>query len=89
MARMIPETPSAYDRARVIERPDGFYWQEKDTDLTYGPFASLWDAMEDMEGAETGSDAGERLEVEEAHLEAAHFLEDGQGDDGRIDFDRL
>ena len=26
MTQIIPETSADFDKARVIERPDGFYW---------------------------------------------------------------
>jgi hypothetical protein len=88
---MIPETPPDFDRARVIERPDGFYWQDKDTDQTYGPFASLWEAMEDMKClADPDADVENALELRDADLGIARSDEDGFGDgEGLIDFDRL
>ena len=33
---------------RVIERPDGFYWESKQKGETYGPFATLAEAEADM-----------------------------------------
>jgi hypothetical protein len=89
MAMMIPETPPDYDRARVIERPDGFYWQDKDTDRTYGPFASLWEAMEDMK-YNADPDLEEGPEVSAADIGVGFADDDGFGDgEGPIDFDRL
>ena len=41
MPKVIPETPPDYDRTRILERPDGFYWQATDGGREYGPFASL------------------------------------------------
>ena len=49
MPKTVPATPPGYDRARVIERPDGFYWQDKDSGEEYGPFPTLLEAAEDME----------------------------------------
>jgi len=49
MKSAIPETPAKYDHTRVIERPDGCYWIDADTGEEYGPFASLLEAMQDME----------------------------------------
>lgn len=40
-----------YESSRIIERPDGFYWRDDD-DLEYGPFATLLEAMQDMEVSE-------------------------------------
>lgn len=90
MATMIPETPPDFDRARVIERPDGFYWQDKDTDRTYGPFASLWEAMEDMKyTTDPGAGAEDEL-APDAKIGIEFIDDDGFGDgEGPIDFDRL
>ncbi|GAB4169580.1 MAG: hypothetical protein Fur0039_08500 [Rhodocyclaceae bacterium] len=49
MKTVIPETPPDYDRNRIVERPDGFYWQALDGAREYGPFATLLEAVEDME----------------------------------------
>lgn len=62
----IPQTPPDYDKTRVIERPDGFYWQDKLTDEVYGPFATLVDAVQDMQALDDTS--GESLEEAEAEL---------------------
>ncbi len=91
MAKMIPETAPDYDRTRVIERPDGFYWQDKDTDRIYGPFPSLWEAMEDMKFTQDpDADGEDGLEVPDADIGIALADDDGFGDgEGPIDFDRL
>ena len=49
MPKVIPETPPEYDRTRIVERPDGYYWQDKDGGREYGPFATLLEAVQDME----------------------------------------
>ncbi|MGH8721903.1 MAG: hypothetical protein ACREU4_07960, partial [Burkholderiales bacterium] len=49
MPKVIPETPPDYDRTRVIERPDGVYWQDKESGREYGPFTTLLEAVQDME----------------------------------------
>ena len=55
----LPQTPPDYDRARVTERPDGFYWQEKLTDELYCPFPTLLEEMQDMQGQDaTGYEEG-------------------------------
>ena len=47
---------------RVIERPDGFYWESKIKGETYGPFKTLAEAEADMLTA--GAAAAEDLEAE-------------------------
>ena len=52
--RLIPETYPDYDKTRVIDRPDGFYWRARGGNQEYGPFASLLEAAADMSA--TGDD---------------------------------
>ena len=47
---------------RVIERPDGFYWESKKKGETYGPFPTLAEAEADM--LTGGAAAAEDLEAE-------------------------
>lgn len=54
--------------ARVIERPDGFYWMDDVSGKEYGPFTTLLEAMQDMQ--DTGdSDFGEGMPLDEAEEE--------------------
>ena len=46
---------------RVIERPDGFYWESKQKGEAYGPFKTLAEAEADMLA---GGGAAEDLEAE-------------------------
>ena len=72
----IPQTPPDYDRMRVIERPDGFYWQNKLTDELFGPFATLLEAVQDMQEREdTGYGEGETLEEAEAEIGIAEWTD--------------
>jgi len=48
MSQPIPETTPDFDRTRITERPDGFYWQAKDDGREYGPFATLLQAVQSM-----------------------------------------
>lgn len=69
MTSNIPETPSEYDRARIIERPDGFFWQDKETDRMFGPFPTLREAVQDMEyNADSDYEPGESLAEVESEL---------------------
>lgn len=49
MTHLIPETSPDFEQTRVIERPDGFYWQSKSDGREYGPFATFLDAGQDMQ----------------------------------------
>jgi hypothetical protein len=69
MTQMIPETPPDFDRTRIVERPDGIYWQSKDDDREYGPFATFAEAVADMQAQEdTSYEPGESLEEAEAEI---------------------
>lgn len=69
MAVKIPETQPGYDKTRIIERPDGFFWQDKETDKMFGPFPTLLDAVNDMEyNADSDYEPGESLEEAEDEI---------------------
>lgn len=76
MTTRIPETPPDYDRTRIIERPDGFYWHSKADEREYGPFASLLEAVVDMQAAaETGYEPGETLAEAEDEIGIADWID--------------
>jgi hypothetical protein len=62
-----PETPPDYDASRIIERPDGFYWQDRTSGKEYGPFATLLEAEQDMnyEAADDVIESEDLLEAED------------------------
>lgn len=77
----IPQTPPDYDRTRVIERPDGFYWQDKLSNEEYGPFPTLLEAVQDMQEREdTGYEEGESLEEAEAEIGIAGWTDPQTGE---------
>jgi hypothetical protein len=77
---IIPETPANYDETRIIERPDGFFWQDKETGETYGPFATLLEAVQDMQyNEETDFEPGETLEEAEAELGISDWIDPETG----------
>ncbi len=76
----IAQTPPGYEQARVIERPDGFYWQDKQTDELSGPFPTLLDAMQDIQDhTDTGYEEGESLEEAEAEIGIANWTDPETG----------
>lgn len=62
MSQPIPTTPADFDTTRVIERPDGFYWQSIEGGREHGPFASLVEATTDMQAFDE-EDEGEQFEA--------------------------
>lgn len=79
MPQVIPETAPDYDRTRIVERPDGVYWQSKDGGREYGPFATLLDAVQDMEAGESASEPGETLEEAEDEIGISDYLDPDTG----------
>lgn len=76
MTQKIPETPPDYDRTRIVERPDGVYWQDKESGREYGPFATLLDAVQDMElGGDRNLEPGETLAEAENEIGISDFID--------------
>jgi hypothetical protein len=77
----IAPTPSENDQTQVIERPDGFYWQDKLSEKLYGPFPTRLEAMQDMEGQnDNGYEEGESVEDAEAEIGIADWTDPETGD---------
>ena len=76
----IPQTSPDYDHTRVIERPDGFYWQDKQTGELYGTFATLLEAVQDMQERDgDGYEEGETLEEAESEIGMADWIDPETG----------
>lgn len=81
MTQVIPQTPPDYDRTRIIERPDGFYWQSKDGGREYGPFATLLEAVQDMSGYEDSApEPGETPQEAEDEIGIADWIDPETGE---------
>lgn len=90
MTHIIPETPPNYDKTRIIERPDGFYWQSKVDGREFGPFVSLIEAVQDMQyKAEDGSDSSVTVEEAEADLGIAEWIDPETGEPAEESVPRL
>lgn len=77
---IIPVSPSDSVKTRTLERPDGFYWENLETSEVYGPFATLAEAVNDMEyGAETPSEAGDTLRQAEEEIGIADWIDPDTG----------
>ncbi len=78
------KTPSKSDpeleRPPILERPDGFYWQDKASGREYGPFPTLLEAEQDM-GAGGGAplEPGETLEEAEQELGISDYIDPDTG----------
>ena len=73
--------PSENDQARILERPDGFYWQDTLTEQQYGPFATRVEALQDMEGLNDNSiEEGESLEDAEEEIGISTWIDPETGE---------
>jgi hypothetical protein len=79
MAIAIPETPPDYDKTLIIERPDGFYWQRRKSGEEFGPFATLIEAVSDMESGGASLESGESLEEAESEIGIADWIDPETG----------
>jgi len=81
MKKVIPETPAEYDTTNVVERPDGFYWQSKETGKEFGPFETLLEAVEDMQySADSDYEPGESVEQAEAEIGISDWVDPDTGE---------
>jgi hypothetical protein len=83
MTKTIPIAPTAseMDQVQVVERPDGFYWQDRLSEKSYGPFATLLAAEQDMESqGDDGYEEGESLEDAEDEIGIAAWIDPDTGE---------
>lgn len=79
--RNIPETPPDYDRTRITERPDGYYWREKGGMRENGPFATLLEAVDDMGySVDSNYEPGESLEEAENEIGVSSWVDPETGE---------
>lgn len=78
----IPEhAPPDDGKSRLVERPDGFYWQEEFSSKLYGPFPTLADAMQDMQYREDSDyEEGESLQEAEAEIGISDWVDPETGE---------
>ncbi len=81
MARRIPETSPEFDHTRITERPNGFFWQAKEGGPEYGPFATLDEAVQDMQyNSESLFEPGETLEEAESEIGISGWVDPDTGE---------
>lgn len=69
------------DDSRIVERPDGFYWTNVTSGETFGPFATLEEAIADMEfNADTDFEPAESLEEAEEELGITGWVDPETGE---------
>jgi hypothetical protein len=76
----VPAIPQ-FDDIRLVERPDGHYWQSLDGRRERGPFASRLDAEQDLElYDEEALEVGESLQEAEAEIGIAEWVDPDTGE---------
>lgn len=66
---------------QVMARPDGYYWRAPGSKQEFGPFASLEDALADMQSFDEGSpEPGETLQEAESELGIADWIDPDTGE---------
>jgi hypothetical protein len=90
MTQTIPETSPEFDHTRIVERPDGFFWMDKETGQLYGPFETLLEAVQDMEiQSDDAYEPAESLEEAEAELGLTSWVDADTGELAEDTFTRL
>jgi hypothetical protein len=81
MKTIIAETPTDYDRARIIERADGYYWQDDKSGAQFGPFETLVAAVEDMQfNSDSEYEPGESLGEAQDEIGIADWVDPDTGE---------
>ncbi|MSQ63682.1 MAG: hypothetical protein EXR33_07610 [Betaproteobacteria bacterium] len=71
----------ADDRARITERPDGYYWRAENHGTEYGPFPTLAEAAADMRSTEESAyEPGETLEEAEDEIGISGWIDPDTGE---------
>ncbi len=80
MRRTVPTGTPEDDRSRILERPDGFYWRAEDGSAEYGPYATLMDAVADMQATgDTEYEPGESLAEAEDEIGISDWIDPDTG----------
>ena len=84
MRRTVPAGAPENDRARIVERPDGFYWHTQDRSAEYGPFPTLSEAAVDLQAMadtafDTGYEPGETLAEAEDEIGISGWIDPDTG----------
>lgn len=79
-ARVIAEAPApqsfAEDDARIVARPDGFYWQSPDGLQEFGPFEDRLTALADRDRySEEAPSEGETVQEAEQEIGIADWID--------------
>ena len=66
--------------SRIIERPDGFFWQEKEGGEEYGPFPTRAEAEADMESDGLAATDPDAVHDAESELGISEWVDPDSGE---------
>ena len=66
-------------QGRIVERPDGFYWQEKEGGEEYGPFQTRAEAEADMESDGVAATDPDAVHDAESELGISEWVDPDSG----------
>jgi hypothetical protein len=90
MKQVMPETTPDFDAKRVLERPDGFCWKDAERGELFGPFATLLDAVNDMQyNAEAQPEPGETVTEAENEVGISDWIDPETGEPAEEQVPRL
>jgi hypothetical protein len=76
-----PEPPAAEAaEGRIVERPGGFYWQEKEGGEEYGPFPTRAEAEADMQSDGVGATDPDAVHDAESELGISEWIDPDSGE---------
>jgi hypothetical protein len=80
MKQPVNESKPEIDHARILEKPDGYYWRDEVSGEEFGPFPTLVAAAQDMEyNADSDYEPGESLEEAEDELGISDWIDPETG----------
>lgn len=77
------ESATEVDMGQVVHRPNGYYWQAPDGTQEIGPFATMEEALAEMQAYDGDADTaepGESLEEAEDELGIADWIDPDTGE---------
>jgi hypothetical protein len=76
------ETATEVEVGELVYRPDGYYWLAADGGQEVGPFATMEEALAEMEPADADEEAepGESLEEAEDEIGIADWIDPDTGE---------
>lgn len=74
-------TPAENDPTQIVERPDGFYWQDTESGQQFGPFVTRVAAEQDRDGLNDNSiEDDELLEDVEEEIGISSWIDPETGE---------